>query len=150
MNTQQVNIMKKKAIGVLAIVSLCLMSAACGGKKENGTGLGDSTVSRVSEAPAESGKIYSDSIPTVVDFYAVWCGPCRMIAPLVAEMEEEYAGKINFVSVDVDREPALAAKYGIQAMPTFLFLAPGGKETGRIVGADKEALTAKVKEMAGE
>ena len=50
-----------------------------------------------------------------------------MIAPLVAEMEEEYAGKINFVSVDVDREPALAAKYGIQAMPTFLFLAPGGK-----------------------
>jgi thioredoxin 1 len=73
-----------------------------------------------------------------------------MIAPLVAEMEEEYAGKINFVSVDVDREPALAAKYGIQAMPTFLFLAPGGKETGRIVGADKEALTAKVKEMAGE
>ena len=49
-----------------------------------------------------------------------------------------------------DSEPALAAKYGIQAMPTFLFLAPGGKETGRIVGADKEALTAKVKEMAGE
>ncbi len=82
MNTQQVNIMKKKAIGVLAIVSLCLMSAACGGKKENGTGRGDSAVSRVSEAPAEAGNLqrfYSDSggfLCRLVRAMQNDCAPC--------------------------------------------------------------------------
>ncbi len=130
MNTQQVNIMKKKAIGVLAIVSLCLMSAACGGKKENGTGRGDSAVSRVSEAPAESGKIYSDSIPTVVDFYAVWCGPCRMIAPLVAEMEEEYAGKINLSALMWTVSRRLPRNTGSRPCLRFCFLLLAARRPG--------------------
>lgn len=142
--------MRKKIIGALAIVSLCLVSASCGGKKEAVREDGDSAVTQIAETSAETTRIYSDSLPTVVDFYAVWCGPCKMIAPLVEDLKGEYADKVNFVKVDVDQEPGLAAQYGINAMPTFLFLAPGGEETGRIVGADRDALTAKVKEIAAE
>ena len=142
--------MRKKIIGALAIVSLCLVSASCGGKKEAVREDGDSAVTQVAETSSETTRIYSDSLPTVVDFYAVWCGPCKMIAPLVEDLKGEYADKVNFVKVDVDQEPGLAAQYGINAMPTFLFLAPGGEETGRIVGADRDALTAKVKEIAAE
>lgn len=142
--------MRKKIIGALAIVSLCLVSASCGGKKEAVREDGDSAGTQVAETSSETTRIYSDSLPTVVDFYAVWCGPCKMIAPLVEDLKGEYADKVNFVKVDVDQEPGLAAQYGINAMPTFLFLAPGGEETGRIVGADRDALTAKVKEIAAE
>ncbi len=142
--------MSKKILGALAIVSLCLVPVSCGGKQKTAEQSADSVVTKVAEPSAETVKIYSDSLPTVVDFYAVWCGPCKMIAPLVEELKGKYAGKVNFVKVDVDQEPGLAAQYGINAMPTFLFLAPGGEETGRIVGADRDALTAKVKEIAAE
>jgi len=89
-------------------------------------------------------------VPTVIDFYATWCGPCKNIAPLFDMLKGEYSSKINFVSVDVDQDVALAEKYGIAAMPTFVFLDAEGNEIDRIVGADSEKLAETVDRLANQ
>ena len=61
----------------------------------------------------------------VVDFSATWCGPCRMLAPVLEEISEEMAGKVNFYNVDVDDDSALAAGFGISSVPTVLLLKEG-------------------------
>ncbi len=78
--------------------------------------------------------------PVLVDFWAAWCGPCRMIAPTVEAIAEKYAGTARVVKVDVDENPSISQRYGIKGIPT-LILFKGGKEEERIVGAtSKEAL----------
>ncbi|MBN1108946.1 MAG: thioredoxin, partial [Bacteroidales bacterium] len=63
--------------------------------------------------------------PAVVDFWAEWCGPCRMIAPIIEDLSKEYEGKIVVAKCDVDDSPAIAAKYGIRNIPTVLFFKNG-------------------------
>lgn len=60
--------------------------------------------------------------PTVIDFYANWCGPCKMMAPIMDELAEEYSGKVDFYKVDTEAEQELAAVFGIRSIPTFLFI----------------------------
>ena len=72
--------------------------------------------------------------PVMVDFWAVWCGPCRMVAPIVDELAEEYAGRISFVKVDVDQNPKTAARYSIMSIPTLLIFKKG-QPVSHIVGA---------------
>jgi thioredoxin len=72
--------------------------------------------------------------PVVVDFYADWCGPCRMIAPIIHQLSEEYAGKVKFVKVDTDANQELAAQFGIMSIPTVMFFAKG-KVEDIVVGA---------------
>jgi len=67
------------------------------------------------------------------DFWAAWCGPCRMIAPIIEELAREYAGKVVFVKVDVDRNRRLAAKFGIMSIPT-LILFKNGKPVDMVIG----------------
>jgi thioredoxin 1 len=74
---------------------------------------------------------------SLVDFWAVWCGPCRMIAPLVEELAGEYAGKANIAKVDVDEAPGLAEKFGVSSIPTLLVL-KNGQEVKRFVGVTKK------------
>lgn len=76
--------------------------------------------------------------PTVIDFNAVWCGPCRMMAPVFERMASKYGDEVNFVSIDIDENQDLAAKYQVQAVPTFVFLDEDGKESYRIKGAMEE------------
>ncbi len=71
--------------------------------------------------------------PVLVDFWAPWCAPCRMVAPVVEELAEEYEGKVSFAKLDVDQNPKIASKYSIMSIPTLLIFKQG-KPISHIVG----------------
>ena len=64
---------------------------------------------------------FNGELPCVIDFYADWCGPCKMVAPVLEELSEEYAGKINIYKVDTEAQQELAAAFGIRSIPSILF-----------------------------
>lgn len=76
-------------------------------------------------ASAFQARVLESPIPVVVDFYAPWCGPCKRLAPSLVKLAEAYAGRVLFMKVDVDREPDLAARFGITAVPTLLLFREG-------------------------
>ena len=90
------------------------------------------------------GTILNSDKPALVDFWAVWCGPCRIVGPIVEELAGEYADRAVIAKLDVDSNRDTAVKYGIQAIPTLLFF-KGGQQVDRIVGAaDKRTIQAKL------
>jgi len=70
----------------------------------------------------------------LVDFWAVWCGPCQMVAPIVDELASEYNGKLKFMKLNTDENPDVAGRYGIMSIPTLLFF-KGGQPVDKVVGA---------------
>ena len=97
-------------------------------------------VKDVSDNSFEADVLQSDR-PVLVDFWAAWCAPCRMIAPTVAQVAEKYAESARVVKLNVDENPNVPQKYGIKGIPT-LILFKNGKEEERVVGAtSKEAIS---------
>jgi thioredoxin 1 len=79
-------------------------------------------------------EVLKSNIPVLVDLWAVWCGPCKMIEPIVDEISNEYAGKLKVGKLNVDENPQIATKYGVRSIPT-LFLFKNGELKDQIVGA---------------
>ena len=105
--------------------------------------MSNAKISQVSEGNFDS-EVAQSNLPVLVDFWAEWCGPCKMIAPLLDELADEYDGKLKIGKVDVDQNQGLAGKFGIRAIPTLLIF-KGGEVKEQIVGmASKKDLQKKI------
>ncbi|MBI5530926.1 MAG: thioredoxin [Candidatus Doudnabacteria bacterium] len=83
-------------------------------------------------------EVINSELPVMVDFWAVWCGPCKVLSPIVEELAKEYEGKLKVGKVNVDENNMLAARYGIMSIPTLKFF-KGGKMVGELIGAAPKA-----------
>ncbi len=79
-------------------------------------------------------EVLDSEVPVLVDFWAPWCGPCRMVAPIVDEISVQYEGKVKVVKVNTDENPTVASQYGIRSIPT-LMIFKGGQRVDMVVGA---------------
>ena len=82
---------------------------------------------------------YEGDKPCIIDFYADWCGPCKIVAPLLDDLSEEYSGKIDFYKVDTEAEQELSSVFGIRSIPSFLFIPLTGKPQMAMGALPKES-----------
>jgi len=90
-------------------------------------------IKELTDANFEAEVLKSD-VPTLVDFWAVWCGPCKQIAPMVDALADDYKGRVKVAKLDVDHNQIMAQQYGVRSIPTLLIF-KGGKVVGQMVGA---------------
>ncbi|MFV8818063.1 thioredoxin TrxA [Haliea sp. E17] len=100
----------------------------------------------VSDATFDA-EVLSSDLPVLVDFWAEWCGPCKMIAPVLDEIADEYAGKLKVVKVDVDANPEIPPKFGIRGIPTLIIFKGGSAEATKVGALSKTQLADFVKEV---
>ena len=94
-------------------------------------------------------EVLQSSVPVLIDFYADWCGPCRMLAPVLERLAIEFSGRAKVVKVNVDQEPGLAGQFQVESIPTLVFLV-AGRLVGRTAGLASEAsLRQALNQLAG-
>jgi len=104
------------------------------------------TTIEINEANFESEVLQSDQ-PVLVDLWAEWCGPCKMLAPVLEEIAVEQAGRVKVAKVNVDSNPGLAARFGIQSIPTLLYFVGGGLRDQTIGVQSKRAIAARLEKL---
>ncbi|MEG4811474.1 thioredoxin [Microcoleus sp. F8-D3] len=92
-----------------------------------------STAAQVTDSSFKQ-EVLDSEVPVLVDFWAPWCGPCRMVAPVVDEIAQQYEGQVKVVKVNTDENPQVASQYGIRSIPT-LMIFKGGARVDMVVGA---------------
>ena len=94
--------------------------------------------------------VIENTLPVIVDFWATWCPPCKILHPILDEIAEDYDGKVAVCKVDVDQNQSLAQKYGVRSIPT-VFIFKGGEIKDQVIGAlPKEQITAKIDSILQE
>ncbi len=91
--------------------------------------------------------VYEGDLPAIIDFYADWCGPCKMVAPVLEELSQEYEGKLHVYKVDTDSEQELAAAFGIQSIPSLLFVPMEDKPQMAMGALPKPSLVKAIQEV---
>lgn len=100
-----------------------------------------SRIIHVSDDSFESDVIKSD-IPVLVDYWADWCGPCKMIAPILEEIANEYAGKVKITKINIDENPSSPRKYGVRGIPTLILFKGGEVEATKVGAMSKSQMAA--------
>lgn len=158
----------KKYIYFTAIVSLFVGMISCNGNKSKSEKAQNSTPSETAKSATSNDAVpihltkaeflqkvvnyeanpnewkYLGDKPAIVDFWATWCPPCRAIAPVLEGLAKEYAGKIYIYKVDVDKEQELASAFGIQSIPTLLFIPMNGDPKMEVGALSKDAFKDKI------
>jgi thioredoxin 1 len=101
----------------------------------------------ITEANFEA-EVLKSAQPVLVDFWAEWCGPCKMLAPVLDEIATEQSGRVRIAKVNVDSNPALAARYGIQSIPTLLYFANGEVRHQTVGVVGKKVIVSKLEGLA--
>lgn len=143
----------------LFIVAIVMMVASCNNRAEQNQA--EETVTNemtqdeaTAEAASEAGQdgwmkqsTIKSAKPMVVDFYATWCGPCKELAPVLDEIEKNHTGEVIFKRIDVDQEQELAQEFGIQAIPTLMFITPKGEYQTLLGLQPAEVIEGKISEL---
>ena len=120
------------ASAVSVALLMCVVASGCKDSGRTGHGSRATNIVTLTEANFQSEVIDSPK-PVLVDFWATWCGPCRMLAPIINEIAKDYDGRVKVAAVDVDSAPSLAERYKVEALPTVMMFR-GGKVVDQFVG----------------
>lgn len=90
---------------------------------------------------------YKGDLPCIIDFYADWCGPCKMVAPVLEELSKDYEGKVNIYKIDTEKEQELAQVFGIQSIPSVLFCPVGDKPRMSVGALPKEGFVKAIEDI---
>lgn len=139
------------AILAVGVAFVALRTTSGRSIAENSKGKDTAKMSEVTEVTQDTfeQEVLKSDKPVLVDFWAPWCGPCRMLSPIVDELAKEHSDKMKFTKVNTDQNGAISSQYGIRGIPTLMFF-KDGKEIDRIVGVKpKPELAAKIDGIVG-